>query len=252
MIKHLLLITAVIASISFATAQPYCAQSIDSRTFGNNLQQMRVIPNDAIRINRALQFVQVYCLNSAQLFDLAQLFADDNYKFDVVAAGYPGMTDRENAFSLLDVFQRFSTAFRAYDYFNFVDRGRNRPSYWSQYPVQPIVPIQPVQPPVVVPPQPVCMVSEQEMQEVRTSIKSMSFDDSMLQQAKMLLRSKKCFTTDQIISIVKLFSFSGSQVEISKFAYDYCIDRDNYFRLINVLTFDGDKSAVRDYINSRQ
>ena len=79
MIKHLLLITAVIASISFATAQPYCAQSIDSRTFGNNLQQMRIIPNDAIRINRALQFVQVYCLNSAQLFDLAQLFSDDNF-----------------------------------------------------------------------------------------------------------------------------------------------------------------------------
>jgi hypothetical protein len=27
-------------------AQSPCAQSIDSRTFGHNLQQMRVMPND--------------------------------------------------------------------------------------------------------------------------------------------------------------------------------------------------------------
>ncbi len=96
------------------------------------------------------------------------------------------------------------------------------------------------------------MVSEQDMQEVRSSIKGMNFDGSMLEQAKMLLRTKKCFTTDQIISIVKLFSFSGSQVEVSKFAYDFCVDKDNYFRIIDILTFDGDKKAVRDHINSRQ
>jgi hypothetical protein len=249
--KNLFLAIVLVLHVGNALAQSPCAQAIDARTFGHNLQQMRVIPNDAQRINRALQFVQVYCLHSAQVFDLANLFADDNYKFDVVAAAYPGMTDRENAFSLLDVFQRFSTAFRAYDYFNFVDRGRNRPSYWSQYPLQPI-PMLPVQPPVIVPQLPVCMVTEQEMQEIRASIKGMSFDGSMQEQAKMLLRSKKCFTTDQIVSIVNLFSFGGSQVEVSKFAYDYCTDRNNYFRVINALNFDGDKKAVRDYISARQ
>jgi hypothetical protein len=252
MIKRILLSFTIACATTMSIAQSPCAQSIDSRTFGHNLQQMRVMPNDMQRINRALQFVEVYCLNSVQLFDLASLFAEDNHRFDVVAAGYAGMTDRENAFALLDVFKRFSTAFRAYDYFNFVDRGHNRPSYWSQYPMQPVVPVQPAQPPVVIPQQPVCMVSEQEMQEVRSSIKGMNFDGSMLEQAKMLLRTKKCFTTDQIISIVKLFSFSGSQVEVSKFAYDFCVDKDNYFRIIDILTFDGDKKAVRDHINSRQ
>jgi len=246
--KNILLAVVLAFSAANSIAQSPCAQPIDARTFGHNLQQMRVIPNDVQRINRALQFVQVYCLHSAQVFDLANLFADDNYRFDVVAAAYPGMTDRENAFSLLDVFQRFSTAFRAYDYFNFVDRGRNRPSYWSQYPLQPV----PVQPPVVAPQPPVCMVSEQEMQEVRASIKGMNFDSSMQEQAKLLLRSKKCFTSEQIVSIIKLFSFGGSQVEVSKFAYDHCTDKDNYFRVINALTFDGDKNAVRDYINTRQ
>jgi hypothetical protein len=248
--KNLASLLILTFTLTQAQAQRPCAQSVDTRTFSNHLQQIRVMSNDASRIGRSLQLLEVYCLNSMQLFDLASAFIDDSYRFDIIAAGYPGMTDQQNAFALLDVFQRFSTAFRAYDYINFVDRGRNRPAYWTRFPREPVVPVQPVQP--VEPPQPVCAVSEQEMNDVRSSIKAQTFDGSMQEQAKMLLRTKACFTTGQIISIIRLFSFDGSQVEIAKFAYDYCVDQQNYFKVVDIFTFDSSKRAVRDHINARQ
>lgn len=243
----------LVVSLS-AYAQAPCAQSIDSRTFGQNLAQMRAIPNDAARLTRALQFVQVYCLHSGQLFDLANLFREDWFKYDVIAAGYPNMIDQENRYMLLDAFAQFSSAFRMHDYMDFIDRQRNRPYVWTPIQVQPVPQPLPQPVPVTPPPpqQPVCMVSEPEMQEVRASIKGATFDRSMIDQAKMLLKAKKCFTSDQIASIVSVFSFASSQVEVAKFAFDYCIDRDNYFRVINVLGFDSSKREVRDYISSRQ
>jgi hypothetical protein len=237
-------------------AQTPCAQSIDSRTFGQNLAQMRAIPNDAARLTRALNFAQVYCLHSGQVFDLANIFREDHSKFDVIATAYPNMTDQENRYMLLDVFAQFSSAFRMHDYMDFIDGQRNRPYQWTPIYYQPVPQPLPIPQPVPVQPAPApvpqCFVSDQEMQEVRSSIKSSNFDSSMIEQAKMLLRAKQCFSSQQIASIVSLFSFASSQVDVAKFAYDYCIDRDNYFRVINLLGFDSSKREVRDYISTRQ
>jgi hypothetical protein len=254
--KQLLSLFLGLMIAASAQAQAPCAQSIDSRTFGQNLAQMRAIPNDAARLTRAINFAQVYCLHSGQVFDLANIFREDHSKFDVIATAYPNMTDQDNRYMLLDVFAQFSSAFRMHDYMDFIDRQRNRPYQWTPifYPpvTQPMpipqpIPVQPVPAPV-----PQCFVTDQEMQEVRASIKGMGFDSSMIEQAKMLLNAKQCFSSQQIASIVSLFSFASSQVDVAKYAFDYCIDRDNYFRVINVLGFDSSKREVRDYISTRQ
>ncbi len=251
--KQLLSLSLGLMVVASASAQAPCAQSIDSRTFTQNLQQMRVIPNDAQRLTRALNFVQVYCLHSGQVYDLAAIFREDHFKFDVIAAAYPNMTDQDNRYMLLDAFAQFSSAFRMHDYMDFIDGQRNRPYQWTPIQLQPVqrpipVPVQPMPVPIV---EPQCFVTEQEMAEVRGSIKNQSFDSSMMEQAKMLLRAKQCYNSQQIASIVSMFSFATSQVEVAKFAFDFCIDPDNYFRVINVLGFDSSKREVRDYISMR-
>jgi len=253
--KHLLSILLGLTVAATAQAQAPCAQSIDSRTFGQNLAQMRAMPNDALRLTRALNFAQVYCLHSGQVFDLASIFREDHFKFDLIATAYPNMTDQDNRYMLLDVFAQFSSAFRMHDYMDFIDRQRNRPYQWNPIQLQPVLQPAPVPIPVPVQPvpvQPQCFVTDQEMQEVRASIKGMGFDSSMIEQAKMLLNAKQCYSSQQIASIVSLFSFASSQVDVAKYAFDYCIDRDNYFRVINVLGFDSSKREVRDYISTRQ
>jgi hypothetical protein len=102
MIKRILLSFTIACATTMSIAQSPCAQSIDSRTFGNNLQQMRVIPNDAIALQPRFAIrTGVLPQFGSALRPCSALFTDDNYKFDIVAAGYPGITDRENAFSLL-------------------------------------------------------------------------------------------------------------------------------------------------------
>ncbi|MCF8257009.1 MAG: DUF4476 domain-containing protein [Flavobacteriales bacterium] len=250
--KHFLSVSLGLLMALFAQAQAPCAQSIDSRTFGQNLAQMRAIPNDAARLTRALNFAQVYCLHSGQLFDLANIFREDHFKYDVIATAYPNMTDQDNRYMLLDVFSQFSSAFRMHDYMDFIDGQRNRPYRWNPIHFQPVPQPAPVPVPIQPAPVPQCFVSDAEMQEVRASIKGATFDSSMIEQAKMLLKAKQCYSSQQIASIVSLFSFASSQVDVAKFAYDFCIDRDNYFRVINVLGFDSSKREVRDYIGTRQ
>lgn len=58
--------------------------------------------------------------------------------------------------------------------------------------------------------------------------------------------AKKCFTVSQIKSIVKTMSFENDKLEVAKYAYDYCIDKQNYYQLSDVFDF---SSSTTDLMN---
>jgi hypothetical protein len=53
---------------------------------------------------------------------------------------------------------------------------------------------------------------------------------------------------EQIGRLASLLDFSASQVELLKYAYGYCADPQNYFKAIDILTFNSDKRKVMDFI----
>ena len=83
------------------------------------------------------------------------------------------------------------------------------------------------------------------------TIKKQSFEDTRLKTAKQVI-NVNCLNVDQIIQIANLFSFEDNKLDFAKYAYDYCIEPRNYFKLNGIFTFSSNVDELSDYVQSRQ
>jgi hypothetical protein len=104
--------------------------------------------------------------------------------------------------------------------------------------------VQPIIPPG--PPMPQGMKPNDYNEAVRM-ISNESFDDTKLALAKQIISSNP-MTVNQIVNICKLFSFESKKLEFAKFAYSYCTDRNKYYLLNEVFTYDSSKRELNEFI----
>lgn len=83
------------------------------------------------------------------------------------------------------------------------------------------------------------------------TIKKQSFEDTQLKTAKQVIAAN-CLNVDQIIQIANTFNFEDNKLEFAKFAYDYCIEPRNYFKLNGIFSFSSNVDELSDYVQSRQ
>jgi hypothetical protein len=83
------------------------------------------------------------------------------------------------------------------------------------------------------------------------TIKKQSFEDTKLKTAKQVITAN-CLNVNQVMQIANLFSFEDNKLEFAKFAYDYCIEPQNYFKLNGIFSFSTNVDELSDYVQSRQ
>ncbi|WP_395054762.1 DUF4476 domain-containing protein [Flavobacterium sp.] len=84
-----------------------------------------------------------------------------------------------------------------------------------------------------------------------STIKGQNFEDSKLKTAKQVITAN-CLNVDQIILIANLFNFEDNKLDFAKFAYDYCIEQKNYFKLNGIFNFSSNADELSDYVQSKQ
>lgn len=84
-----------------------------------------------------------------------------------------------------------------------------------------------------------------------TTIKKQSFEDTRLKTAKQVITAN-CLNVDQIIQIANTFSFEDNKLDFCKYAYDFCIEPRNYFKLNGIFSFSSNVDELSDYVQSRQ
>ena len=72
----------------------------------------------------------------------------------------------------------------------------------------------------------------------------------MLKTANQVV-SNNCLNVDQIIQIANAFNFEDNKLEFAKFAYDFCVEKRNYFKLNGIFNFSNNADALSDYVRSR-
>ena len=82
------------------------------------------------------------------------------------------------------------------------------------------------------------------------TIKKQSFEDTRLKTAKQVITAN-CLNVNQIIEIANLFSFEDNKLDFAKFAYDYCTEPRNYFKLNGIFKFSSSVDELSDYVQSR-
>ena len=83
----------------------------------------------------------------------------------------------------------------------------------------------------------------------KETVEKASFDDTKLSTAKSVLASN-CVSTDQVIALCKLFSFEQSKLDFAKFAYSKTTDKNNYFKVGNIFSFDASKTDLNNFISN--
>ena len=109
------------------------------------------------------------------------------------------------------------------------------------------------EPPAPEPPMPpeIRRATEEDVAAMVVRMKNQSFDSDRLALGKVIVASSN-LTASQIARLAETIDFSSSQVDFLKYAYNYCIDKPNYYVTLDVLTFSSDKKKVMDYIATQR
>lgn len=83
------------------------------------------------------------------------------------------------------------------------------------------------------------------------TLKKQNFEDARLKTAKQIVTAN-CMSVDQIIQIANLFNFEDNKLDFAKYAYDYCIEPRNYFKLNGIFNFSSNAEELSDYVQNRQ
>lgn len=211
-----------------------CNFPMDENSFYNNYIGFR---NSKMAENSKLisikDFVNANCLSTAQIMKLTSILTTESYRLDLLKAVYLRAYDRGNynyANQLLTN-QTYKLDFEAFLKTNGNNTNNNT---------------------IIINNNNGCVVSATDMTDIKKSINAASFDNTKVTTAKQILSAKKCFTVAQIKEILGLFSFESSKLEVAKYAYDFCIDKSNYYQVNDVFSFSSSKDDLSNYVQGKQ
>lgn len=203
-----------------------CNMPVSNAVVNGHVQHMLVSNMNAQGLlDYTLNLINANCFTTAQIMRLATVFSMETMRLEVIKQGIQRVYDKGN-----------------YEYAKFVLTSQPLINDF----VNTLFGTQVVTPPVVV--QPLCTVSNTDYNQIKSSIEKERFASTKLTLAKQALQAKKCFTVEQIIRILQLFTFEDNKLELAKFAYEYCIDRENYYRVNDVFTFSSSKDELNRFL----
>lgn len=93
-------------------------------------------------------------------------------------------------------------------------------------------------------------MSSSDFDDAMSSIKSKSFEDSKLTLAKQITKNN-CLTANQVKRMMSAFTYEDSKLTYAKFAYDYCLDNNNYYKVNDAFEFETTIDELNEYIEHK-
>lgn len=90
-----------------------------------------------------------------------------------------------------------------------------------------------------------------EFQDACASIRSKSFSDSKMTLARQVV-SSHCVTSEQVRDMARLFDFEDDKLDFVRYAYDYTIDPEHFYKVNDVFTFESSIEELDEYLQSRR
>jgi hypothetical protein len=94
-------------------------------------------------------------------------------------------------------------------------------------------------------------MSQQDFAQFKTVVKQQSFEDTKLQMIKTQPHGT-WYTSEQIKDLMGLFSFDDNRLDVAIFAYDRCVDPQNFYTTYSALTYDSSKNDLMEYVAGRE
>lgn len=93
-------------------------------------------------------------------------------------------------------------------------------------------------------------MSAQDFQQLMNTVGNRSFDSDRLLISKQALNGRY-LSTAQIAQLMNLYSFESTKLEFAKYAFDFCVDPQNYYTINDTFTFSGSINSLEQHISRR-
>ncbi|MEI8201684.1 MAG: DUF4476 domain-containing protein [Bacteroidota bacterium] len=87
--------------------------------------------------------------------------------------------------------------------------------------------------------------------QLKMSVSSKSFENTKLEVAKQATAAN-WLMCDQVLEIMKLFSFESTKLDYAKFAYDRTLDKEKYYKVNDAFTFESSITSLNQYIKGHK
>jgi len=94
-------------------------------------------------------------------------------------------------------------------------------------------------------------INESDFFNLKQVLRRENFENNRLALARQNIGASY-FTVEQVRQLMQLFAFEDNKLEIATFAYGQTVDKNNYFRLCEELSYSRSKDQLTQFIQSRQ
>lgn len=206
----------------------FCNTPTSDLEFDQLVVNVNMQPSDPSRLTVGTQLAKKYCFTTAQVMKMTSLMGTDKARLNFLIDAHDYVFDPGN--------------------YGFCEQTLTPGPVQEQFRVF----VASKQAPPAAPAPPPCGVAPEEFSQIVETIKKQSFNNTQITLAKQIIKSKECFTSGQIKDLVNIFSFESSKLDIAKYAYDYCIDKNNYYVVNDAFDFSSSIDELSKYIQSRK
>ena len=93
-------------------------------------------------------------------------------------------------------------------------------------------------------------MSPRQLDDMLSSLRKQTFEDTRIKTAKQMI-SNNCLSSAQVAKMCLEFTFEANRLELAKFAYAYCVDPNNYYKVNDVFTFSSSTDELTEFVSRR-
>ncbi|MCE2962202.1 MAG: DUF4476 domain-containing protein [Chitinophagales bacterium] len=205
-------------------SNPSCPRAMNPTNFNNLRNQVAIQTDDRQKASAMLNAAN-QCMTTQQCVSLLESIRDENIRLDVMKRLYPLVYDVENYAQAANA---LSASYRT-QFLAFLQNPTSTPASNAQ----PIA------------------LAEIDFTNFLNSIRKQSFEKDKDNYIRTYMNSA-LMNTAQIKQVLKLMSFDATKLDLAKFLFDHCIDKQNYFQVADELQFSSSKNELNDYVKSRK
>jgi len=221
------------------TGTTKCARPMTEAAFLYRLQDIKRKSTDQSKLLAAVNLANNECLSTSQVMKLSSMLSLEQNKLNLLKQSYDAVYDPIN---FKDASQIFSNSSSLNDFQNFLNvqiiiggggngNGGNTGGNGGNFS---------------------CQIDAAEFSRISQNIRSQVFNNTRLNTAKQIVRSKgKCFTASQARDLTKLFEFESAKIEFAKFCYDYTLNQSDYYQVNEAFEFNSSTEELNEFINGR-
>lgn len=231
--------------ISSLNAYANCNPRLTQSHFNQTIQQISVLNNEQIKLNKAKQFLRTNCVNTGHVISLMNHLQNDQNRLHLAKVAFPLVNDAHNynlvSQNLMRVTNRRElnafTQRRAY-----AIKPNNRPDYRpnNNRNAKVYVPQKRYEQPL----------NKHDFDRMIVSLDNERFESNRLDLLNTIIANLPPLTTNQISIIVNRFRFDSNRLEAAKIAYKACIDKHNYYQISNQMSFSSNKRELLNFIRT--